>query len=268
MNRFSDISNRLNLSGWRLLAVVASCGLLTGIVCGCSDGALGGGGSTTPTVRVVAVAGDGEAAGPEEVVEVAGYGTLTGRVILQGNMPSIPSILPAGELKDPEVCDRPRIPNESLVVDEATNGIQNVFVFLARKPPGTPAELAEPPETSIIFDQKVCTFLPHALVLRAGQEMLVLNSDAIIHNTHTKPQSNGEFNQESAAMKQMAFRWSTTVRRECRSEWCVISIPGCWRGTCRSIIPMAPSARRMGHLRSQTSPPVHTAFPFIMKGKS
>ena len=195
MNRFSDISNRFNLRGWQLLAVVTSCGLLTTLVCGCSDGALGGGGTITPSVRVVAAAGDGEGAGVEEVVEVAGYGTLTGRVVLQGNMPSIPSNLPGGDLKDAEVCIRPEIPNETLLVDNATNGIQNVFVFLARKPPGTPAELADPPETSIMFDQKVCTFLPHALVLRAGQEMLILNSDAVIHNTHTKPQSNGEFNQ-------------------------------------------------------------------------
>ena len=41
----------------------------------------------------------------------------------------------------------------------------------------------------------VCTFRPHALVLQAGQEMRILNSDSIVHNTHTNPTVNSVFNQ-------------------------------------------------------------------------
>lgn len=165
------------------------CGVL--FASGCEDG-LGGGASIVPAVAVKL---DGEAAaetasGP---VEVAGYGSVTGRIILDGAVPSLGSFLPAGELKDPNVCVREQIPDERIIVGP-DGGVANVFVFLPRKPGGTPEEASQPPAEPVIFDQKTCTFLPHCLVMRAGQEMRVLNSDPIVHNTHTNPRSNSTFN--------------------------------------------------------------------------
>lgn len=153
---------------------------------------IGGGGSTAPTVAVKLAAVE-EAAGPAEQVAVSGYGTVSGRVVLDGATPSLGPYLPGGDLRDANVCIREQIPDERLVLGP-NNGIANVFVFLPRKPAGTPAEASQPPESTVTFDQKTCTFLPHALLVLAGQEIRVLNSDPITHNTNTKPKSNSGFN--------------------------------------------------------------------------
>jgi hypothetical protein len=47
----------------------------------------------------------------------------------------------------------------------------------------------------VVFDQKNCVFLPHALVVRAGQPVKILNDDGALHNTHTYPKRNTPFNQ-------------------------------------------------------------------------
>jgi hypothetical protein len=126
----------------------------------------------------------------EETVQVAGYGTVTGRVILEGTAPTLAMSLPAN-MPDPTVCQRPLIPNERLIVGEG-NGIKNVFVFLGRKPPGTKAGSAE--NLSLVFDQKSCTYIPHAMVIRAGQPFQMLNSDPIAHNVNTHPNKNQKLN--------------------------------------------------------------------------
>lgn len=176
---------------------------LTGLlVAGCAPGysgggsiqALGGGGSIEPTVAVKPDAAAVEAAGAAGgEVTVAGYGTVSGRVVLDGAAPALPPLLPGGELRDPNACIRANIPDYRVVVGP-NNGLANVFVFLPRKPAGTKPEAAEPPAEAIKFDQKFCAFIPHAMVLRAGQTIKVLNSDPVTHNTNTKPKSNSSFN--------------------------------------------------------------------------
>ena len=179
-----------NLPSFRTFLALGVCLSLT-VLSGCERG-LGGGGSIVPTVAVKldAVA---DAGGSDAPVEVAGYGSVTGRVILDGAVPALGSFLPAGELKDPSVCVREQIPDERIIVGP-DGGLANVFIFLPRKPAGTPEEAAAAPSEAVIFDQKVCVFLPHAMLLRAGQVMRVLNSDPIVHNTHTNPKSNSQFN--------------------------------------------------------------------------
>jgi plastocyanin len=160
--------------------------LLFPLLAGCSEG-LGGGAAITPTVRVKLDAQAGTEAGgiSEQAVQVAGYGTLTGRVVL-------PSLLPAGALRDPETCVREKIPNERLLVGDG-GGIKNVFVYLSRKPAG--AKAAPSAEQPVVFDQKNCTFIPHALVAHVGQELKFINSDPIAHNINTKTVLSTPFNQ-------------------------------------------------------------------------
>jgi len=179
----------------------AGIGLLGFVASGCAPGysgdgsieGLGGGGSVTPTVSVkldaveetATDAGAGEAA-------VAGYGTVSGRIALDGAPPALGPLLPGGELRDPNACIRENIPDYRIVTGP-NNALANVFVFLPRKPAGTKDDAA-PAEQSIVFDQKYCAFKPHALVVRAGQTIRVLNSDPVTHNTNTKPKSNSSFN--------------------------------------------------------------------------
>jgi hypothetical protein len=163
---------------------------LVATLCGCEHGALGGGGKARPSVSIKLDAPEGETAGVEETVQVAGYGTVTGRVILDGTAPSRPKSLPAN-LSDPTVCQAPLIPDERLIVGEG-GGIKNVFVFLDRKPKGTKA--GTPAPAAATFDQKSCTFIPHALILRAGQPFQLLNSDPIAHNINATPRNGQALN--------------------------------------------------------------------------
>ena len=46
----------------------------------------------------------------------------------------------------------------------------------------------------MLFDQKGCRFLPHALLVQVGQTVQVVSDDPIPHNTHTYPGKNSQFN--------------------------------------------------------------------------
>ncbi len=100
-------------------------------------------------------------------------------------------------VKDPAVCSVASIPNESLQVDPATQGIANAVVFLAKTPKHIKPELASGEAEPAVFDQKGCQFFPHVLPVRVdqNQQVLVKSGDAIAHNTHTNPSKNSIFNQ-------------------------------------------------------------------------
>jgi plastocyanin len=66
-----------------------------------------------------------------------------------------------------------------------------VFIYLAKAPKNVPA----PPTEPVVFDQKSCIFLPHALVVQTNQPVTILNADGALHNTHTYPKRNSVFNQ-------------------------------------------------------------------------
>jgi hypothetical protein len=175
------------------------CCFVTGLVplaAGC-----GGGVASETTVSVKrdkGEAGPGEktedGAGPAGGAPASGFGSFKGRVVFQGNAPSLPLILKAGDqsARDAAVCAAVDLPNERLVLGSG-NGVANVFVYLAKAPAG--AKLSPPPSEPAVFDQKGCRFIPHALLVRAKQKVLILSDDSIAHNTHTFPSRNTSFNQ-------------------------------------------------------------------------
>jgi hypothetical protein len=79
--------------------------------------------------------------------------------------------------------------SEVVVVDDA-GGLQNVFVHLSKGVKGTFAM----PDGPATLDQRGCVYVPHVLGVRAGQDIVVLNSDGTLHNIHPKPSVNDEFN--------------------------------------------------------------------------
>jgi len=50
------------------------------------------------------------------------------------------------------------------------------------------------PKEPAVLDQKGCIYLPHVFGMMAGQELLIKNSDATLHNIHSMPKVNKEFN--------------------------------------------------------------------------
>jgi plastocyanin len=121
-----------------------------------------------------------------------GVGTLKGRIIYGGTFSPLPPLYAKGNAsKDNEVCGHEAAPNQTVVVNDG--GLANVFIWLDKVPKG--AKIPDSSNGEVVFDQKYCVFKPHAMIMRTGQTVRVLNSDPILHNTHTKPERNNEFNQ-------------------------------------------------------------------------
>lgn len=122
------------------------------------------------------------------------YGTLTGQFVLDGEVPKPAFIIKKGKLvkgggvpKNPEVCATKDLQSDALVIDPKSKGIGNIFVYLRKKPKTIHPDLKAVPKKALLFDQKQCRFVPHALFVRAGQVVKVLSDDAAPHNTHTYP---------------------------------------------------------------------------------
>ncbi|HTI50958.1 MAG TPA: hypothetical protein VL475_08405, partial [Planctomycetaceae bacterium] len=128
----------------------------------------------------------------------AGTGTLTGVIQFDGNPPTLDPVVRKGDanVKDAAVCAAQDVPNEELVVNKDNKGIANVFVYLQKVPAGVKVPK---PEGEPVFDQKACQFLPHALLVQAGEKVLVKSEDPIPHNTHTYPVRGDGFNKVIAA---------------------------------------------------------------------
>ena len=119
-------------------------------------------------------------------MKAEGWGTIKGRVTFDGTPPQ-PAVLQAvGKAeKDPEICAKTApIVAEKLVVNSGTKGVKNAFVYLQR-PTAVNEEakkeaLAKHPE----FDQKNCTYIPHALAVMTGETVTIKSSDPTNHNVN------------------------------------------------------------------------------------
>ena len=113
-------------------------------------------------------------------------GTISGRALFKGEPP------PPKELRvtlNKKTCGH-TYQSESLLVSEK-GGIQNVVVSLLRIPKGLPRKTDDKP---IQIDQQKCIFIPHVLLVPAGVEFEVLNSDPVLHSFHTIGAHNKELN--------------------------------------------------------------------------
>lgn len=115
----------------------------------------------------------------------AQWGDIEGQFVLEGEVPEPVYIFKKGDpVKDAEVCAAEDFKSDALVVDSETKGIANVFIYL-RSAPQIHPDLAESKEDAVVFDQKGCRFIPHALFVRTDQDVIVKSDDPIAHNTHT-----------------------------------------------------------------------------------
>ncbi len=158
---------------------------------GCSQS---GGAHVVPTVTFVA-ADAGETAEVEsstDSVVMGEPGSFNGKVVFVGTQAALPPLIAMeADVKDKEVCAAVDVPDERLVLGES-NGVANVFIYLAKAPKGGKELVA--PEEPYMFDQKNCRFLPHCVVLPIGQTVKVLSDDTVAHNTHTYPNKNQSVN--------------------------------------------------------------------------
>lgn len=110
--------------------------------------------------------------------------SVTGRVIVSG---IIPKPQPLQVFKSRSFCG-PTVPNETLLIGKH-GGLQNAVVQLW--PKNVPA-VVQP--ITISLDNQRCAFTPHVQVAPLGSELMLKNSDPILHTVHARIGSETLFN--------------------------------------------------------------------------
>ena len=127
-----------------------------------------------------------------EAIEVKNGGTISGEVIFVGSPPTPEKVTVT---KDQQACGKTEKVDESLLVGP-NNGVQNVVVSITDIQKGKKMG-----ETAVTLDQKDCRYAPHIVLLPAGAELKILNSDGILHNIHTHSTQNPPFNRAQPKFK-------------------------------------------------------------------
>ena len=119
------------------------------------------------------------------------WGTLSGRFVYDGKAPAPEKIDTGG--KDPEVCGKHPLVDESLIVDP-DGGLANVYIYVRTKDVKVAPEYEKTASDKVVLDNKNCRFEPHALAMRTTQTLDVKNSDPVGHNTNASLEANAPFN--------------------------------------------------------------------------
>jgi hypothetical protein len=117
-------------------------------------------------------------------------GTITGTVTFDGKPPVMK---PLAMDADPACAKKHSKPvlAEALVLGSGQT-MANILVYVSK---GLPAGKTYPaPKTPVTLDQVGCQYKPHVMGIMVGQPYRILNSDGILHNVHTLPKVNPQFN--------------------------------------------------------------------------
>ncbi len=157
-----------------------------------------------------------------EAGEVKDGGTISGMVMFAGTPPQRKEI---AVTKDKEVCGKEKHLSWDLVVGPH-KGIDNVVVRLVDVKKGK-----KWPSTKATLDQNGCDYKPHVVVVPAGGELDILNSDGILHNIHTYSTANPPINKAQPKFKKVLnekFAKPEMIQAKCdahgwMSGWIVVS---------------------------------------------
>jgi hypothetical protein len=133
--------------------------------------------------------------GMPQAVCAQGWGTVEGQFLFEGDLPELPPLIAKGDktAKEPR-CAVNGVPDETLVVNAGNKGIANICLYIRKAPAMIHPDLKESREKEVVFDQKGCIFLPHVMIVRTDQTVLVKSGDSFQHNTHTNGFSNEQKN--------------------------------------------------------------------------
>jgi hypothetical protein len=121
----------------------------------------------------------------------AQWGTIKGRVVWAGDKLPAPEDLTELVMKNPDAafCLKDgKVLDEKWVVDPKNKGIRWTFVWLAPEDPkgGKPLpihpKLMKPAKKEVVLDQPVCMYMPHAVAMREGQDLVCQNNAKVAHN--------------------------------------------------------------------------------------
>ena len=149
--------------------------------------ACGGGGAQTAAPSGGDTPGGGEPV--TSPVDPATAGSITGKVLFTGAAPEAEPILMESEPTCEEQYPDGAFTETVVANDDGT--LQNVFVYVKE---GL-GDLKFPVATeSALLDQHGCRYRPHVFGVQVGQELIIRNSDGILHNIHPMPEINRPFN--------------------------------------------------------------------------
>jgi plastocyanin len=121
--------------------------------------------------------------------------TITGIITFDGKPPALPPLAMDGDPACAKKHPKP-VPSERLVLGGAS-AMGNVMVYVSK---GVPAGKTYPaPGTPVTLDQNGCQYKPHVQGIMVGQAYKILNSDGILHNVHSLPKVNPQFNKPMPA---------------------------------------------------------------------
>lgn len=141
-------------------------------------------------------------ASAQQRVDPATAGVVTGRVVFQGTPPENPLVKMSS---DPECGKAGETRVEHYLLTDG--GLDNVFVHVKD---GLGNYYFDTPAEPVQLDQQGCRYVPRVVGVRAGQPIEVTNSDATLHNVHSLPEANREFNFAQARQGQKDLQTFTT----------------------------------------------------------
>jgi hypothetical protein len=142
-------------------------------------------------------AGEGEGAAAEETaaasmasgVDEAIAATIKGQVVFQGTVPE-PTVVDMSE--EPTCADKYDGPKYSEEVVGNENGtLKNVFVYVKQ---GLSDRSFPAPGEPVVLDQKGCWYMPRVFGVQVGQDLVIKNSDGVLHNINARAEMNRGFN--------------------------------------------------------------------------
>ncbi len=122
---------------------------------------------------------------PSGKVGAQGWGTITGKVVLDGPVPPRKKVTVD---TDKAFCEKNgEVLSDELVVDPTNHGVRWVMVWLIEEK-GGPKILINPAlakaAPKVLLDQPCCMFEPHVFGMRTGQILEAKNSAKVTHNVN------------------------------------------------------------------------------------
>jgi plastocyanin len=126
-------------------------------------------------------------------VDPASAAVITGKVVFAGKRPALKPLV----MNEEAACKRlhPSPVFDPELTLNANGMLANVFVYVKS---GLDTKTFEVPREPVVIQQSGCMFHPRVIGIRAGQTLVVKNTDPVSHNIHPMPKNNREWNQQQA----------------------------------------------------------------------
>ena len=176
----------------------------------CERNALKWAGRGGVAVALLATVGWAASAAAYDAGPVANGGSISGTVKYKGTPPARAKL----EVnKDTEVCGAGGEKLSKDLVVGPDGGIQYAVVSIPSITKGKPFADAKP-----VLDQKGCEYAPHIVLMKAGGDLDIQNSDGILHNIHTYSEKNPPLNRAQPKFKKVmteSFKEPEKVKLAC-----------------------------------------------------